>query len=147
MCLPCAASHPTHTRLIQNHFQMADQSVLAIQQNPALFLQLVEQLQNADNDRRKEAEAIFEGLKKQPDLIVTCLADTLSTCPNVEARVFCGVMIRKVGPPSAGTPPAQRPVIEGLPKLRCAGAGLPGCAPQRRRGPARRRSAEAQPGP
>ena len=78
---------------------MADevsQAVLAIQQNPALFLQLVEQLQNADNERRKQAEAIFEGLKQQPDLVVTCLASTLSGCPNVEARLFCGVMIRKV---------------------------------------------------
>ncbi|KAG2431232.1 hypothetical protein HXX76_009760 [Chlamydomonas incerta] len=71
-------------------------AVAAIAANPAAFTELVAQLQDADNDRRKSAEAIFDALKEQSDLCMTCLARTLRTCPAVEARLFCSVMIRKV---------------------------------------------------
>ncbi|GLI67663.1 hypothetical protein VaNZ11_011915 [Volvox africanus] len=71
-------------------------AVAAIAANPANFSELVAQLQDADNERRKAAEAVFEALKEQPDLCVTCLVQTLRTCASVEARLFCGVMIRKV---------------------------------------------------
>ncbi|KAG2489783.1 hypothetical protein HYH03_011733 [Edaphochlamys debaryana] len=71
-------------------------AVAAIAANPGTFVELVAQLQDADNDRRKAAEAVFEALKEQPDLCITCLAQTLRTCQNVEARLFCSVMIRKV---------------------------------------------------
>eukprot|EP00198_Chlamydomonas_reinhardtii_P003408 XP_001692744.1 importin beta [Chlamydomonas reinhardtii] len=70
-------------------------AVAAIAANPAAFTELVAQLQDADNDRRKSAEAIFDALKEQSDLCMTCLARTLRTCPAVEARLFCSVMIRK----------------------------------------------------
>ncbi|GFR44315.1 hypothetical protein Agub_g5527 [Astrephomene gubernaculifera] len=71
-------------------------AVAAIGANPASFAELVAQLQDADNDRRKAAEAIFDALKEQPDLCITCLVQTLRTCSAVEARLFCSVMIRKV---------------------------------------------------
>lgn len=73
-------------------------AVAAIAANPANFVELVAQLQDADNERRKAAEGIFDALKEQPDLCITCLVQTLRTCPNAEARLFCGVMIRKVEP-------------------------------------------------
>ncbi|GLC61179.1 hypothetical protein PLESTB_001728100 [Pleodorina starrii] len=71
-------------------------AVAAIAANPANFAELVAQLQDADNERRKAAETIFDALKEQPDLCITCLVQTLRTCTAVEARLFCGVMIRKV---------------------------------------------------
>ncbi len=71
-------------------------AVAAIATNPVAFTELVAQLQEQDNDRRKSAEAIFDALKDQSDLCMTCLARTLRTCPAVEARLFCSVMIRKV---------------------------------------------------
>ncbi|KXZ45960.1 hypothetical protein GPECTOR_49g544 [Gonium pectorale] len=71
-------------------------AVAAIAANPANFTELVAQLQDADNDRRKAAESVFDALKEQPDLCLTCLVQTLRTCASTEARLFCGVMIRKV---------------------------------------------------
>ncbi|PNH09582.1 Importin-5 [Tetrabaena socialis] len=71
-------------------------AVAALAANPASFVELVAQLQDADNDRRKAAEAVFDLLKERPDLCITCLVQTLRTCSNMEARLFCSVMIRKV---------------------------------------------------
>lgn len=86
-------------------------AVAALAANPAQFEGLVAQLQDANNERRKAAEDVFNALKENPDLCMSCLVQTLRTCANLEARLFCSVMIRKV---SGGTPGHTLPQLMQL---------------------------------
>ncbi len=68
----------------------------AIAANPAMFAELVNQLQQPDNDARRKGEDVFEVLKLQPDLCMQCLVTTMRTSSDVTARAFCAIMLRKV---------------------------------------------------
>jgi hypothetical protein len=74
----------------------ASPDVQAVLQNPAAFEALVAQLLLPDNDARKHAEVVFDGLKAHPDACVQHLLRCLRQSPAVENRAFCAIMLRKV---------------------------------------------------
>jgi hypothetical protein len=64
---------------------------------PAGFQQLVIQLlnQEAANEQRKQAEAIFEQVKQHPDACAANLLAVMRSSPQVEQRSFAAIMLRK----------------------------------------------------
>jgi hypothetical protein len=61
------------------------------------FNSLITQLLSADNEQRKQAEALFEQVKQQPEACAGNLLATLRTAPELEHRSFAAIMMRKVG--------------------------------------------------
>jgi hypothetical protein len=78
------------------------------------FELLVAQLLSADNDARKNAEALYEQVKGFPDQCVAMLVHVMKASPSVEHRAFCAVMLRKVRRRALGGPAAARPMREPL---------------------------------
>lgn len=62
----------------------------------APFEQLAQHMLSADNEARQAAEAAFEEAKKQPDVLVGNLVQSLRGCQEAEIRALCAVMLRKV---------------------------------------------------
>ncbi|KAF8055485.1 IPO5 [Scenedesmus sp. PABB004] len=74
---------------------MSAADVQAVVGSPANFELLVQQLLSADNAARKQAEAVYEGLKAQPDACLQQLLRCMRQSDKVEARSFCAIMLRK----------------------------------------------------
>lgn len=77
---------------------MSAADVQAIVGNPQNFELLVQQLLSADNASRKQAEILFEALKKHPDGCLQQLLRCLRQSEKLENRSFCAIMLRKVRP-------------------------------------------------
>lgn len=60
------------------------------------FESLVQQLLSTDNNIRKNAETLYEQLKKHPDGCLDLLLRCLRQSQQVENRQFCAIMLRKV---------------------------------------------------
>ncbi|KAF5839603.1 armadillo-type protein [Dunaliella salina] len=64
---------------------------------PVGFSSLLGQLVSAENEQRKQAEAVFEQVKQQqPEACAGNLLAALRSAPEVEHRSFAAIMLRKV---------------------------------------------------
>jgi len=75
---------------------MAATDVQAVLYNPANFDALVTALLSADNDTRKQGEAVFEQLKAHPDGLLTNSLRVVRQSQSAEHRSFCAILLRKV---------------------------------------------------
>eukprot|EP00983_Pelagomonas_calceolata_P104510 1159036-Pelagomonas_calceolata.AAC.8 len=65
---------------------------------PQGFSSLLGQLVSAENEQRKQAEAVFDQVKQQqPEACAGNLLAALRSAPEVEHRSFAAIMMRKVG--------------------------------------------------
>lgn len=62
----------------------------------APFEQIVQHMLSANNESRQAAESAFEEAKKQPDVLVGNLVQSLRGNQETEIRALCAVMLRRV---------------------------------------------------
>ncbi|KAL6751434.1 hypothetical protein V8C86DRAFT_3106789 [Haematococcus lacustris] len=72
---------------------MADLAALS---TPAGFEQLVAHMMLADNESRKQAEAVFEKVKEHPDACAGSLLTVMRSSANIEHRSFAAITLRRV---------------------------------------------------